>query len=622
MTSRNLGWLLPFAFLCAVTAAAQTYQPILQPHQHFVDGSGSPCAGCSLYSYLAGSTTPAATYTDASGSSLNTNPIVLDSSGSASIWIGTTSYKFTLVDASGTTLWTVDQVQAVTNGFMPLTGGTFTGPVTFNSTINGHASQDVALAGSTMTGNLIVPNLNKVVKVDQLAGASADVQLNACYALLASGGICDARGYGATTQKINATVVNPSGVPITVLFDPATKLQPGSANLQMFHLNRGIQMFHPHVDIVGSGFQLTYTGTVFLIDDNVRDGDDFILYDANVDNVNYSNRAQPAAGSIALKFNATNINTSSQVGAKIDGFQCKYLDNCIVIDASGGGFANSNLFSNTYLDGCRECLVLNGTVSPVSSVEGNLFSNLFIQSESWTLTPIIGTNYAAKNLITGCAIWDNPSTNDISWDGTSTQNYTACFFTKAIAGSSGNSYWNVGSEVGVPSLLSQSYVRGTYFQGTGTPTTYATQGNYTVWNASAGNGESDFVNGKGSGAGGFNWYNVANGAGSVGSALMGLDSSGNLSITGLYKVNNVQIATTNLSDNAGIVKHCGESTFAAATSGSAVTCSQVTAGSHCSATWQGTPGAGILGVTPGAGTVAVSATSASTGTASVFCSIN
>ena len=103
--------LLSFAlFLGALPLAAQTATPFQRPHQNFVDASGLPCAGCFLFSYQAGTTTPQPTYTDSSGTVQNTNPIILDAAGGANIWMGATPYKFVLEDASGTTLWTVDNV--------------------------------------------------------------------------------------------------------------------------------------------------------------------------------------------------------------------------------------------------------------------------------------------------------------------------------------------------------------------------------------------------------------------------------------------------------------------------------------------------------------------------------
>src|SRR3954464_198291 len=103
-------WLIAAFALASALAGAQTTMPISQPHVNFVDAAGLPCTGCKLYSYIAGSTTPLATYTGASGGTSNTNPVVLDVAGGAQIWLGTTSYKFTLKTALGSTIWTVDNV--------------------------------------------------------------------------------------------------------------------------------------------------------------------------------------------------------------------------------------------------------------------------------------------------------------------------------------------------------------------------------------------------------------------------------------------------------------------------------------------------------------------------------
>ena len=100
------------ALLCASFAIGQAVKPLVQPHWSFVDASGAPCAGCTLTTYLAGTTTATPTYTDVSGASQNTNPIVLDASGSAMIWVGTPTLKLVLKDTGGTTIWTADNVPA------------------------------------------------------------------------------------------------------------------------------------------------------------------------------------------------------------------------------------------------------------------------------------------------------------------------------------------------------------------------------------------------------------------------------------------------------------------------------------------------------------------------------
>ena len=84
------------------------------PKLQFFDANGAPLASGLLYTYEAGSTTPLATYTDSTGVSANTNPIVLDSRGEANVWLGSASYKLALYTSAGVLIWTVDNIS--TNG--------------------------------------------------------------------------------------------------------------------------------------------------------------------------------------------------------------------------------------------------------------------------------------------------------------------------------------------------------------------------------------------------------------------------------------------------------------------------------------------------------------------------
>jgi len=78
-----------------------------------LDNNANPVSGGKLYTYVAGTTTPQATYTDVNLSVANTNPVILDSAGRATVFLSGTSYKFVLADADDVTLWTQDNVQAV-----------------------------------------------------------------------------------------------------------------------------------------------------------------------------------------------------------------------------------------------------------------------------------------------------------------------------------------------------------------------------------------------------------------------------------------------------------------------------------------------------------------------------
>jgi len=75
--------------------------------QYFIPGTTIPLIGGKLYTYIAGTSTPKTTWQDAAGTIPNTNPITLDSTGSALIfWDG--AYKIVLKDALGNTIYTVD----------------------------------------------------------------------------------------------------------------------------------------------------------------------------------------------------------------------------------------------------------------------------------------------------------------------------------------------------------------------------------------------------------------------------------------------------------------------------------------------------------------------------------
>ena len=94
------------------------------PKLQFFDLNGAPLSGGKLYTYVAGTTTPLASYTDSTGSIANSNPIILDSRGEANVWLGAASYKFTLYDSANVLIWTVDNIN----------GGAFASDATGNGT--------------------------------------------------------------------------------------------------------------------------------------------------------------------------------------------------------------------------------------------------------------------------------------------------------------------------------------------------------------------------------------------------------------------------------------------------------------------------------------------------------
>ena len=82
------------------------------PFMQFMDANGEPLVAGKLYTYASGTTTPLATYIDATGTVANTNPVILDTTGSAAIWCGASLYTFVLKTALDTLVWTSDGLNA------------------------------------------------------------------------------------------------------------------------------------------------------------------------------------------------------------------------------------------------------------------------------------------------------------------------------------------------------------------------------------------------------------------------------------------------------------------------------------------------------------------------------
>lgn len=87
-----------------------------------------------MYTFEAGGTTPLATYSDASLSTLNANPVEMDSAGRATIFLQPRAYKLVFKTAADATLWTRDNVLAFA-------------PYNIDTTIDGTAGETLA-AGS------------------------------------------------------------------------------------------------------------------------------------------------------------------------------------------------------------------------------------------------------------------------------------------------------------------------------------------------------------------------------------------------------------------------------------------------------------------------------------------
>lgn len=91
----------------------------------FFDNNGTPLAGGLIYTYAAGTSTPATTYTSSSGIIAHSNPIVLDASGrvpTGEIWLSDVlAYKFVIKTAQDVLIASYDNISGINSNFVAYT---------------------------------------------------------------------------------------------------------------------------------------------------------------------------------------------------------------------------------------------------------------------------------------------------------------------------------------------------------------------------------------------------------------------------------------------------------------------------------------------------------------------
>lgn len=178
------------------------------PKLQFFDNDGNPLVGGKLYTYEAGTTTPLATYTDSTGATPNTNPIILDSRGEANVWLAAQSYKFVLKTSTDSTIWTVDNVSNAINVSQILANSGTAGapPYSFSAdTDTGVYLAAVGQLGLTAGGVPFLRGTSTAMTFGQAGGAN-DV---------------DVTHYGDTTQTGNFTLTGDVNVTGAAVFNEA-----------------------------------------------------------------------------------------------------------------------------------------------------------------------------------------------------------------------------------------------------------------------------------------------------------------------------------------------------------------------------------------------------------------
>lgn len=133
-----------------------------QPEFQAFAPNGQFLVGGKLFTYQAGTTTPQATYIDSTQTTQNTNPVILNAMGQASVWLNPgLTYKFLLQDSAGNQLWSQDNIQGalstavinvgVTSPVIPFGGGSV---ASFNGGPTSFGGNAVVIAGGTNANNV------------------------------------------------------------------------------------------------------------------------------------------------------------------------------------------------------------------------------------------------------------------------------------------------------------------------------------------------------------------------------------------------------------------------------------------------------------------------------------
>jgi hypothetical protein len=177
----------------------------------FFDDNGDVLSGGKLYTYAAGTTTPAATYTTNTGSASHTNPIVLDAAGRvpAEIWLPVgQQFKFTVKTSTETLIGTYDNILPINdpgsiNSLLSNVTGTNAIAATATPTITSYSTGATYsfVAANANTGAVTISidglTVKSITKAGSIALVAGDIQ---------AGGMVHVQYDGTRFQLLNNVV--------------------------------------------------------------------------------------------------------------------------------------------------------------------------------------------------------------------------------------------------------------------------------------------------------------------------------------------------------------------------------------------------------------------------------
>jgi hypothetical protein len=310
---------------------AANLSPLAGAAWQFFSNSGLPLAGGKLYTYLAGSTTPQASYTTSTGLVANTNPIILNSAGRLDneVWLPEgVSYKFVLNTPLDVTLGTYDNIKGI-NDFAAAIATAVAGVYASFSGSSGSSLVGYIASGTGAVAQTVQSKLRQTFNVKDY-GAVGD-------------GVTD------DTLAIQRTITASDGV---IIIPAGTFMITGitlTAGKQLIGLNRATSILKPKTALAGNGMINSTSQENIVVENLTIDGGSLVgtknglinfygCHKARIENNNFINTDQFAIACNSMNYAVIrgNVITMSQlVGA--------WIDTSTVVPGSGGPASASGL---------------------------------------------------------------------------------------------------------------------------------------------------------------------------------------------------------------------------------------------------------------------------------------
>lgn len=365
---------------------AVNLSPVWGAGAQLFDNSGNVLTGGKIYTYLAGTTTPATTYTSSNGLTPNSNPIIANSAGRVpyEIWLTeNVEYKFVLKDSNDTLIGTYDNIVGVNQSqAVDAADVTYTPPFTGSVETNVEAklAQTVSVEDFGAVGDGITDDTNAFIQacdlgikvyanspaykitgeVPLVTGTSLEFTQNPTITLINNGengrgfwvddGVTDVEILGSATINMNCTTPGSDGTKngaFTLSGDfYRTTDASGIFNVRIvgnFNVNsigvgnaKAVQIYGYVENVVVDGVVATGQSNYALVCHWVGNGQVGVLptktwHPHNIKFVNCK-AYDSATGSMARAF------TTSAVGHVV-------FDNCVIVNPTTLGF---NLFVGDY----------------------------------------------------------------------------------------------------------------------------------------------------------------------------------------------------------------------------------------------------------------------------------